>query len=157
MLDPQKAAVHQSRTDQTGTSRQIAHQAARAVTPTSYCVSLWEHGFPRTATTPRPMCRRTPAGTIDQLIDIACNRPPEGAMPGTDPPLEATRSTNRPATVIEARHIGQGVIDGVECEHLAFRGVDTDSADSIESGAASDPAKIRDHEQDARPPRHNIR
>jgi hypothetical protein len=28
--------------------------------------------------------------------------------------------------VISAEHIGRGVIDGVECEHLAFRGKDTD-------------------------------
>jgi hypothetical protein len=28
--------------------------------------------------------------------------------------------------VIKAMYIGQGVIDGVECEHLAFRGHDTD-------------------------------
>ena len=28
--------------------------------------------------------------------------------------------------VIEAKHIGRGVVDGVECEHLAFRNHDTD-------------------------------
>jgi hypothetical protein len=30
------------------------------------------------------------------------------------------------ADVLEAKHIGRGVIDGVECEHLAFRGEDAD-------------------------------
>ena len=39
-------------------------------------------------------------------------------MPGTD--LLLTNSFDElTATTIEAKHIGQGVIDGVECEHLA--------------------------------------
>jgi hypothetical protein len=37
--------------------------------------------------------------------------------------------------VILATHVGQGVVDGIECEHLAFRGVDTDWQIWIESGA----------------------
>jgi len=45
------------------------------------------------------------------------------------------------SSVIAARHIGQGVIDGVECEHLAFRGVDTDWQIWIESGARPVPRK----------------
>jgi hypothetical protein len=45
------------------------------------------------------------------------------------------------SNVILARHIGQGVIDGVECEHLAFRGVDTDWQIWIESGARPVPRK----------------
>jgi hypothetical protein len=28
--------------------------------------------------------------------------------------------------VLDAKHIGQGVVDGVECEHLAFRNDETD-------------------------------
>ncbi|XUM22969.1 DUF2092 domain-containing protein [Bradyrhizobium oligotrophicum S58] len=33
------------------------------------------------------------------------------------------------ANVIDSKHIGQGVVDGVECEHLAFRTPDTDWQD----------------------------
>ena len=79
------------------------------------------------------------AGTIDQLID-RLQSTTGGAMPGAD--LLLTNSFDElTATVIEARHIGQGVIDGVECEHLAFRGVDTDWQIWIESGARPIPRK----------------
>jgi hypothetical protein len=44
------------------------------------------------------------------------------------------------ANVLDAKHIGQGVVDGVECEHLAFRGTDTDWQIWIETGA-HDPEK----------------
>src|SRR6476660_6510996 len=79
------------------------------------------------------------AGTIDQLID-RLQSTTGGAMPGAD--LLLTNSFDElTATVIEARHIGQGVIDGVECEHLAFRGVDTDWQIWVESGARPIPRK----------------
>ena len=45
------------------------------------------------------------------------------------------------ADVIESAHIGKGVIDGVECEHLAFRNVDTDWQIWIEAGARPIPRK----------------
>ena len=45
------------------------------------------------------------------------------------------------ADVIESAHIGKGVIDGVECEHLAFRNVDTDWQIWIETGARPIPRK----------------
>ena len=45
------------------------------------------------------------------------------------------------ADVIEAEVIGKGVIDGVECDHLAFRDVDTDWQIWIESGARPIPRK----------------
>ena len=79
------------------------------------------------------------AGTIDQLID-RLQSTAGGAMPGTDL-LLSNSFDELTATVIEARHIGQGVIDGVECEHLAFRGVDTDWQIWIESGARPIPRK----------------
>ena len=79
------------------------------------------------------------AGTIDQLID-RLQSTAGGAMPGTDL-LLSNAFDELTATVIEARHIGQGVIDGVECEHLAFRGVDTDWQIWIESGARPIPRK----------------
>ena len=45
------------------------------------------------------------------------------------------------ANVLDAKHIGQGVVDGVECEHLAFRGTDTDWQIWIETGARPIPRK----------------
>ncbi|MCU0976977.1 MAG: DUF2092 domain-containing protein [Steroidobacteraceae bacterium] len=46
------------------------------------------------------------------------------------------------ADVIEAKHMGRGVIDGVECEHLAFRNIETDWQVWIEVGANPVPRKI---------------
>jgi hypothetical protein len=43
--------------------------------------------------------------------------------------------------VISAKHIGLGVIDGVECEHLAFRNRDVDWQIWIEAGARPIPRK----------------
>ena len=43
--------------------------------------------------------------------------------------------------VIEAKHIGRGVVDGIECEHLAFRNLDTDWQIWIEVGARPIPHK----------------
>ena len=94
------------------------------------------------------------AGTIDQLID-RLQSTAGGAMPGTDL-LLSNAFDELTATVIEARHIGQGVIDGVECEHLAFRGVDTDWQIWIESGARPIPRKYVITSKTL-PPRHNIR
>ena len=47
------------------------------------------------------------------------------------------------ANVIDAKHIGRGVIDGVECEHLAFRNLDTDWQIWIEAGARRGAARAR--------------
>jgi len=62
--------------------------------------------------------------TIDQIVDVL--RSNYGIdMPGAD--ILLTNSyAELMAGVIEAKHIGVGVIDGVECEHLAFRNADTD-------------------------------
>src|SRR5436309_6933178 len=79
------------------------------------------------------------AGTIDQLVDLIQAK--SGAtMPGTDL-LLSNAYDELMSNVILASHIGQGVIDGVECEHLAFRGVDTDWQIWIESGARPVPRK----------------
>jgi hypothetical protein len=43
--------------------------------------------------------------------------------------------------VMDAKHVGRGVIDGVECEHLAFRNQDTDWQIWIEAGARPIPRK----------------
>lgn len=78
-------------------------------------------------------------GTIDQLVDLIQTKS-GAAMPGTDL-LLSNAYDELMSDVILARHIGQGVIDGVECEHLAFRGVDTDWQIWIESGARPLPRK----------------
>ncbi len=63
-------------------------------------------------------------GTVDDLIHAL--REGHGvALPGAD--LLLTNSYAVLAEdILEAKHIGRGVIDGVECEHLAFRNFDTD-------------------------------
>jgi hypothetical protein len=78
-------------------------------------------------------------GTIDHLIDALQGRT-GGAMPGTDLLLSDAYDLLT-SDVIEGHHIGQGVVDGVECEHLAFRGHDTDWQIWIESGARPVPRK----------------
>jgi hypothetical protein len=79
------------------------------------------------------------AGTIDQLVDLILTKS-GGAMPGMDL-LLSNAYDEMTSNVIHATHVGQGVIDGVECEHLAFRGVDTDWQIWIESGARPVPRK----------------
>src|SRR2546430_8291925 len=79
------------------------------------------------------------AGTIDQLVDLIQAKS-GAAMPGTDL-LLSNAYDELMSNVILASHIGQGVVDGVECEHLAFRGVDTDWQIWIERGARPVPRK----------------
>jgi hypothetical protein len=79
-------------------------------------------------------------GTVDQLIGSL--RLGHGvALPGADLLL------SRPyevlvADVLEAKHIGRGIIDGVECEHLAFRNFDTDWQIWVEAGERPIPRKM---------------
>jgi hypothetical protein len=78
-------------------------------------------------------------GTVDQLVDLIQTKS-GAAMPGTD--LLLTNAYDElMSNVVRAQHIGQGVVDGVECEHLAFRGVDTDWQIWIERGARPAPRK----------------
>src|SRR6476620_1518692 len=79
------------------------------------------------------------AGTIDQLID-GIQAKTGGAVPGTDLLLSNSYDVLT-SDVIEGHHIGQGVVDGVECEHLAFRGHDTDWQIWIQTGAQPIPRK----------------
>lgn len=78
-------------------------------------------------------------GTVDQMIDELQTH--SGAsLPGAD--LLLSNSFDQlMSTVIEGKHVGQGVVDGVECEHLAFRGTDTDWQIWIETGAKPVPHK----------------
>ena len=79
-------------------------------------------------------------GTVDHLIGAL--RAGHGvAMPGADLLLSNVYDT-LVADVIEAKHIGRGVIDGVECEHLAFRNADTDWQLWVELGARPFPRKM---------------
>ncbi|KYK48549.1 DUF2092 domain-containing protein [Bradyrhizobium sp. CNPSo 4019] len=78
-------------------------------------------------------------GTIDKMIDALQARSGTG-MPGADL-LLSNAFDELMATVIEGKHIGQGVVDGVECEHLAFRTPDTDWQIWIEAGAKPVPHK----------------
>lgn len=80
------------------------------------------------------------AGTVDQLIDRI--RSELGVdMPGADILLSNPYAVLS-ADVIDAKHIGRGVINGVECEHLAFRNLDTDWQIWIEAGAKPIPRKF---------------
>jgi hypothetical protein len=79
-------------------------------------------------------------GTVDQLIEAL--RQGNGiALPGAD--LLLSNSYNvLVAGVLEAKHIGRGVIDGRECEHLAFRNFDTDWQIWVEVGKSPIPRKM---------------
>ena len=78
-------------------------------------------------------------GTADQLIDVL--RDKHGIVaPGADLLLSNVFDVMM-ADVIEGAVIGKGVIDGVECDHLAFRNLETDWQIWIESGARPIPRK----------------
>jgi hypothetical protein len=63
------------------------------------------------------------SGTVDQLIDTLRDR--GMAIPGADLLLSNVYDTLI-GDVLEAKHIGEGVVGGVECDHLAFRNQETD-------------------------------
>jgi hypothetical protein len=63
-------------------------------------------------------------GTIDQLVDVMrdkYHRP----VPGADLLMSNLHDQLMPE-VVDAKDLGSGVIDGVECDHLAFRAKDVD-------------------------------
>ena len=80
------------------------------------------------------------SGSVDQLVDKL--RSEFGVeAPGAD--LLLSRSFDDLMTgVYDAKHVGRGVIDGVECEHLAFRATDTDWQIWVEVGANPIPHKF---------------
>ena len=61
-------------------------------------------------------------------------------MPGADLLLSRLYE-ELTADVVDAKHIGEGVIDGVECQHLAFRSAELDWQIWIEIGARPIPRK----------------
>jgi len=79
-------------------------------------------------------------GSVDQLI--ATLRAGHGiALPGADLLLSNSYDV-LVAGVKEAKHIGRGVINGRECEHLAFRNFDTDWQLWVEVGEKPIPRKM---------------
>jgi hypothetical protein len=79
-------------------------------------------------------------GTVDQLIEAL--RMGHGiALPGGDLLLSNSFDVLM-AGVKEAKHIGRGIIDGVVCEHLAFRNFDTDWQLWVEVGKRPIPRKL---------------
>jgi hypothetical protein len=79
------------------------------------------------------------SGSFDQVVETLRN---EVALelPGADL-LHAKSYEELMAGVLEAKHIGRGVVEGVECEHLAFRNLDTDWQIWIELGERPVPRK----------------
>jgi hypothetical protein len=78
-------------------------------------------------------------GSIDQLVSKLRNEYSIEA-PGADLLLSNVYD-ELIADVIEADHIGGGVIDGVDCEHLAFRNSDVDWQVWVETGPRPVPRK----------------
>lgn len=79
-------------------------------------------------------------GSVDQLIQAL--RMGHGiALPGADL-LQSNSFDILVAGVMEAKHIGRGVVDGRQCEHLAFRNADTDWQLWVEVGERPIPRKM---------------
>ena len=79
-------------------------------------------------------------GSVDQLFEAL--RAGHGiSLPFADLLLSNSYET-LVAGVMEAKHIGRGVIDGRECEHLAFRNFDTDWQLWVEVGDKPIPRKM---------------
>jgi len=79
-------------------------------------------------------------GTVDQLVE-ALRQGHGVALPGADLLLSNSYDV-LVAGVKEAKYIGRGVIDGRECEHLAFRNFDTDWQLWVEVGKNPIPRKL---------------
>jgi hypothetical protein len=79
------------------------------------------------------------AGSIDQLITKLRSMSLLSA-PGADL-LGSHVFDDLMADVIVAKHIGRGVVDGIECEHLAFRDLDVDWQLWVEVGDRPIPRK----------------
>jgi hypothetical protein len=78
-------------------------------------------------------------GTVYELIDRLRNEL-HVALSGADL-LVSDVYDKLMADVIDAKHIGRGVIDGIECEHLAFRNPDVDWQLWVEIGPRPIPRK----------------
>lgn len=79
-------------------------------------------------------------GTVDELI-TALRLGHGVAMPGADLLMSNVYDVLS-ADVIEAKYIGHGVVAGRDCEHLAFRNLDTDWQLWVEVGDRPMPCKM---------------
>jgi hypothetical protein len=79
-------------------------------------------------------------GSIDHLIH-ALRQGHGVAMPGADLLLSNSYEMLG-AEVKEAKYMGIGIIDGVACDHLAFRNADTDWQLWVEAGKTPVPRKM---------------
>lgn len=80
------------------------------------------------------------SGSIDELVSHM-HRDLGIIAPGTDLLLSDVHAALS-ADVVEAKYIGQGVIDGHECEHLAFRNAETDWQLWVRTGTDPVPCKL---------------
>lgn len=95
-------------------------------------VTVYDRGGNRFAQVPA-------AGTFDEVVDrLRTEAPLE--LPGADLLLSKSYEELM-AGVLEAKHVGRGVVEGVECEHLAFRNLDTDWQIWVELGERPVPRK----------------
>jgi hypothetical protein len=95
-------------------------------------VTIYDRGGNRFAQVPA-------AGTFDGVVD-RLRTEATLELPGADL-LLAKPYEELMAGVLEAKHVGRGVVEGVECEHLAFRNLDTDWQIWIETGDRPVPRK----------------
>jgi hypothetical protein len=79
-------------------------------------------------------------GTVDQLVDTL-RKKYSVALPGADLFMSNAYEVLS-ADVLHGAHIGQGVIAGFECEHLAFRNDDTDWQLWVQTGDTPIPRKF---------------
>jgi len=79
------------------------------------------------------------AASFDETVDRLRTQAPI-ELPGADLLLSKPYD-ELTAGVLESKHIGRGVVDGVECEHLAFRNLDTDWQIWVEVGDRPVPHK----------------
>jgi hypothetical protein len=78
-------------------------------------------------------------GSVDQLVDKLRNEL-SVALPGADLLVSNAFEVLSP-DVLHAAHIGEGVVNGFECEHLAFRNDETDWQLWVQTGATPIPRK----------------
>lgn len=78
-------------------------------------------------------------GTVDQLVHRLRDEF-SVAIPGADFLLSGSYNEIM-MDVLDVKYIGRGVIDGVECDHLAFRNQDTDWQLWVEVGSKPIPRK----------------
>lgn len=79
------------------------------------------------------------AGSVDQLV-LRLRNEFGAAIPGADL-LLSNSFDELMRNVIDAKHIGRGVVDGIECDHLAFRNEDVDWQLWVEVGDRPIPRK----------------